>query len=581
MTVSIYPGFRSGTGVGENDLRITKIVQNEVISNIDTTILLGSGEVVQDLTNSTRYEMSLAVETTPGYFYISDTECYIYGNKCTQISNVSISNGTDGYDSGVMYVPLLNVPDGSTIFHTVRGPNGYTVVSKDTGAAPINVLLFASGELSSLHAAFDTTIYSSTGIGGVQGYTLQLSGEVETTIVQAGEVPGWPAPVSPLSKVSVMSSYWNKGKSLLQNTYMYDPEYNRIIILSEEALNTDEVIIEYEGNNQPFVIRDINLSPTVTYPDNYIVCIDPEIPGITEDPKYIIVTSTREKIGSQDVADITFEVISERGNRIPNADVEVYITRKELSSSYIPHSPFAVQHDGSSITGHFDTLVYAPVNMVEADATICSSSSTDKIVYSCGYLTLSGTTEFPWELSEDYSTIIETTTGPQGIGRVSYISPSYIPVPIDIDVTVNYGTISKSTSLSLISDITDVYYYSSNQTYNEIIITSGELGATQTFVLLNNANHISLTDCGACTLLEYVSSLRENRNPAYIYPSSIYSYTVQKEWRPDHITEDINMEIEDKKQCFLVYNEILSGEFIMNARIARHVARGDMRSYYA
>ena len=586
--VNIYSGFNFGTGTGENDLRVIGLAQEEVIGEIDISSMIGSGELISNIAEEGDHEHQLNFVAVPGYFYVGDLECYCYNSKVTQISTPIISSGTvsDVYPSGTAYIPLQEIPDGLTVFVNYPKISNNIEISKNSGAAPINVHIFSSGELSSRYAVFEKPIYSQTGVGGTIGYTYALSGEVVTSAIEPGEAPTWPAEVTPLSRVSVFPSYWNRNSSIDQNTYQYDPEYNRIVFEDGAVLASNEVLIEFEGANEPFIIRNIDMNPTITYPDNYIMCLSPESDSFKEIPASINLHSTREMMGSMDFADLAFEVLSDRGNRLPDVGVNVEITRKNMTLSGYPCSGFPftyydVCHSRDDISAQYD-IIYLSGDLCNGGIPI-SERDGIRVVPSAGFLTLLSLPEYIWQITDVYGTMLTTFTGEHGIGRVTYISPSYVPCPEDITVRVTvsgYPEVYHETDISLIPEYGPSYYLASGSTYDMIAVASGEVSGGCTFVTVSG-EILSLMDTGICSVGEYVSSIYENRDTVYSYPSDTDVVTSYQEWKPDHIPEDIKMNVRLASHILLSYTSEHTGKFMMKKKQAINYARGDMRQYYA
>lgn len=585
--VSIYSGFNFGTGNGENDLRIIGLAQEEVIGEIDIASMIGSGEMISNIAEEGDHEHQLNFVAVPGYFYVGDLECYCYNSKITQISRPIISSGevSDVYESGVAYIPLREMPDGLTVFVNYPRISNNIEVSKTSGAAPINVHRFSSGELSSRHAVFDRTIYSQTGIGGTLGYTFVLSGETETTVIKAGEDTDWPAEVTPLSRTGVFSSYWNSTSSMSQDTYQYDPEYNRIVFADGAVRSSDEIIIEFEGANEPFIIRNIDMNPTIMYPDSYILCLSPESDSFKEVPAVINVYSTRERMGSRDFADLAFEVLSDRGNRLPNSAVDIELTRGGIILSGspdtdLPFSSFNVCHSGDVASAHYDT-VYLSGELYK-DEVLISDRDGYRIIPSAGFITEESLPEYIWQITDIYGTKLTTYTGEHGIGRVTYISPSYIPCADELTVSFTvsgYPEISKSVDISLLPEYGNSYYFSPYSGYERIVIASGVVSSGTSVTV--SGEIISIMDTGICTVEEYITSVMENRDPVYSYPENASISTVTENWRPDHIAEGATMPVRMGSSITLSYSDNYPGKFIMKRFETVNYTRGDMRQYYA
>lgn len=592
MKITTYAGFNFGTGVGDNDLKIIGLAQGESIGDIDLSTLIGSGELVSNITDDTDYTHQLNFVAIPGYFYVGDVECYMFSNKGSQISHPIVSSGTllDTYDSGVTYIKLKDVPDGISTFVSTIGKSNSTIQSKETGAAPIIVHRFTSGSLSSYHSVFDRAIYSSSGTGGVLGYTYVLSGEVITTTISPGEIEAWPAPTSPLSKIAVTSSYWNSGSALLPNTFQYDPEYNCIVFEDGVVSTSDEIIIEFESANEPFIIKDIDMSPITTFPDNYVLCMTTDDVISGEIPSYIKINSTKDMVSSKDTADITVEVFSKYGNRLEDQDVLIQVIRNDLSITtvggsdpdpigYLKYYPYVVCHSGELINDHFD-LISISGDLYQNDKLIFSGNGILNIP-SCGYITSGEIPEIPWILSCDFTSSVIVRTGAQGISHVSYISPAIITTPIDISVYASINGITKSVDLKLVPDKSDIYYFSDLDSLDTELIVSGDIYNSKTYISGYTDTILTPSSAGICSMSEYVDSLRDNREPVYIYPARVFSMTLNEDWRPGHITETINMTTESEKKIVLEYSGELAGNIVMKTKAKRHIAKGDMRCWYA
>jgi len=162
-----YKDFNYGTGVGKLDSKVHGISDTE---DVDYTRdeFIGSGIPDTSIEMEIDRRVGAYPIVSPGYAYIGDREIYIYGRKATQVSYPISSSGSqdDPYDSGVVYIPLLDVPDGSTIFHLPTPAQPYGSILEGSGPAPINVGAFSSGELDE---ALTETVYTQ-----VPGYEITL-----------------------------------------------------------------------------------------------------------------------------------------------------------------------------------------------------------------------------------------------------------------------------------------------------------------------------------------------------------------------------------------------------------------------
>lgn len=548
---SIYKEFTFGSGVGKSDLKVLGVSQEEE-TEYTVESIIGSGILTSDILTEIEASSGARVVISPGYMYIGDRELYVYGRKATQISRAICCSGgvDDPYSSGVVYIPLMELPDGIAMYYVPDRDDPYGSEMDNTGAAPINVSAYSSGELSIYSPVLDSIIYHDSGVDSVEGYTQNASGEVIS-----GEVSEWPAYFSPLERYSVFPCYWRSGEPILnQDEFYYDFENNSIVLYNSGAIDK-EYIIEFEGMNEPFLITELDLSPLEYYPGNNILCISPDKDNVsfTENPYRIALHASKSILSSEKIA-LTAEVLSERDNRLENETVRFRIKRSDVMllrdsvysayTDFVEGEPYAITSSGS-VSGVITDKVAFPSGMVyEGDVLISDSHRIEGYSYvrSAGYLCRSG--EAPiYEsglIPDTAGYEISVTTDINGMATVDYLAPRVNSSSFDIEIEACVPNISGITGSGVISTIqltllsdeeTTRYALDRNDLWRDLYISGGVEASGE--ITINGSTVILPIECTSpssvrvVNLGDFMTSLYNDTEVTYVHPDSINSGMIE------------------------------------------------------
>jgi len=611
--LNTYKEFNFGTGVGPLDMKIMGIAAAEEIE-YSAEAILGSGIPDADIEAAMDIALGTCVVAVPGYLYVGDRELYSYGRKATQITRPVTSSGgiSDPYGVGVVYIPLIDIPDGSTLFYPPSEQDPYGSMVENTGAAPILVSAYQSGELTDLFAITGEVIYHDYGMDGQEGYTYDISGEV-----RSGEVSEWPAYFSPLSRFTVLPSYWRENEPMLAlDEFYYDLQYNCIVLYNSGAADY-EYIVEYEAANESFKITDIDLNPLVTYPGNSILCIsaDNDNTVFKEDPSSVHL-HTINTAASGERTTITAEVLSERGNRLDNESVRFRIKRKDVGTlsgeviynldEFVEGGPWFLCNSGTISGVIIDEVEFPTGKIYEGDVLIANSNRINGKAYvrSAGYLCSNGDAPdyASGEIPDTAGYEVTVTTDINGMASVDYMFPTTNSSSFDVRIEASIPTMSGANNGSGIVSYVDVVLMSDDETtiyakdindlwrtlvvvsgepYYEGISASGEVSAVGSIARLP-ISCTSPSSVEVITMSGYVSALYSNTEPSFCSPISVNSGIVENSGTIPSV-EDGEVEYYTQyKYIEVEYDSIDfdTGIYIMRYLDHEKITRGDARDTY-
>ena len=603
--LDVYKEFTFGTGTGEDDLRIIGMQPREDYSDIDTEGLLGSGEIVEEIKGNVGYLQNTNLMITPGYFYVGDRECYAYSKKFTQMSKPTVCSGEigDPYPVGTRYIPLMEVPFGISEFTLPDEVNLCGTKVPNTGVSPLNISRFAPGVLTAREALWDTVIEHDSGVNQVLGYRARPIIGVLTVL--PGEDAQWPMHYSPLSRYTVLPSYWRPNEPmLLQNLFYYDFEYNSIVLYDSGTVDS-EYLIEFEGQNEPFKIKEIDLSPLESWPESSILCLstDKSNTVFKEDPYAVVLHLPKTSVRKEQHA-IAAEVRSIKGNRLEGERVRFRIVRKDVAlmrtqledlDGFVPGSPYCILSEGLLSGVVIDRVEFPSGEIYEGDVLITDAYRIDGQAYvrSAGFL-CNPQGALPIDsgiLPECGNYELEAVTDRNGIALVVYTSPLTVSSSFDIEVqaeVLNVSGVASAASMTLLSEEEDMLYaLPLNNLWREVQ-ASGEVNLSGGFVVRLPVDCIAPSSAKVVTLRAYMGALFDGSDIPFEYPDRIDSGCVVNSGETIlvdylNITGEISVPWRnDTRYCEAVYSGFSPGSDVVILRYldSNKITRGDARDQY-
>lgn len=381
--LKILPGWNSGTGIGESDLKVSFLEMYDNSYEFESSAVIGISGDLEEQASQIEYRQHIDVRINPGYFYIHDREFYCYNEKITQLSYGSLD---ENYN---IRIPLLELPNGAGTINYVNFLNSeYTNRSDDEfGTPPILVKYFNSGELEEIGVPVDIKISSRDGIGFDLGYRMEgetvLSGDFEIS----GE-PYYPSYFTPIDRFSICPQYWVDNHCLQYDQYSYDFITNEIIIYSGDP--SLSYLIEYENLNIPFR-SEVELNPLYTAVSDKVLVLNSISQGVNN-VAHNIKLSISNIFTNRDPIIISAFVTDSHDN--PCIDTNVNVSIRELSM--LKNSQPVYGHERTSYmfieSGpmydliHVDTEDTLEFNGVRSVVTAYNKTDDNFIIPSCGVI---------------------------------------------------------------------------------------------------------------------------------------------------------------------------------------------------
>lgn len=497
------PAFSFGTGTGEDDLRpigVTVIEDNtlETVNTLQDIVSMGSGEV-------TSYGRVVNLDILPGFFYVGDRECYLFNEKLSQVSRVTLSGG-------IYSIKLKAIPDGPLRagYASAFSDEEEEIELMSRGSSPIFVHRFASGQLTSLGVPLNQLISSETGLSGIMGYTRtsQPSGQIVS-----GDVANYPWYFSPITPYAKGYEYWRSSKTLPYDRYEHDVRSNSIYLSGDVASLSDEYLIEYEGRNEPLLVP-CDLSPMYRIPEGGIVCMTPSGVPSGEAP-YRINTYLEKDILAGEVTTVGVEVVSELGNPLQGIPVRAFLRRKDfmITSGEVVYSG-VVMLSGVMISGEvvdevrhilsipvisgcnqlrdathiYDEIVVPPGELSYGDVVTAGAarlSGNRVLIPSIGYLSEPYASGDPYNLNRTpylmgYFPLqggytFSGLTDSDGMVRIPYVVPPVFGPGGTVELVLTANEINRIEEIVLSERRDDYYYGCSNNRYDTYLCISGTL----------------------------------------------------------------------------------------------------------
>jgi len=494
MILNASDFFSYGTGPG-NDLAPAYIKFYERYANIvdiNERMLLYE-DTAHEITVDD-YEQRIDVYINPGFFYLGDRECYAYNTKCTQVSQCTLS-GTAGI------IPLVDFPDG-------YAPSEYEHMiepwARDGmyGVSPVIVRKHPAHVMSSISVPYDVAIYSDTGISGEVGYRI-----VDNAVV-SGETE-FPWYFSPLDRFAKSYDPWRSDLIVPPDMLSYDVATNSIIIKDPDL--ESEYVIEFETRNEPFNIGK-NISPLFSYPENSIICIEPDsIPDESVPGSISVYVDDEYCIHGQAV--VTAEVLSEQGNRLPNYPVEFYIIRDNfICLPDVLPEPLEGRLFYSSGEVWYDEIDLPVANVWENNIKISGQNrvALKAYIHSIGYLTASGEPGYH----------VSGTTDEYGIVHAVYTKPGLCSHGRSLTVVAKAGSFTATGSIILPSICSGSVYAAEPVQRTTYTFRYPDISGEVTGFIVPSGCVVP-SSLGICTAESFLSSLHESSSPSFSYPNTI------------------------------------------------------------
>jgi len=474
--VKISNLFTSGTGVGDDDLApdgVSLYERGSASTQYESLMFLGSGIVLSG--DVEEYEERVDFSVVPGYFYLGDREFYAYNEKLTQVSHPVPSGEYN-------VIELQQFPDGPKPSYLDRILYlSDDVEDKRYGPSPILLSSLASGSLESLDVPLDTVISSTSGVCGGLGYRVDYSYHVSGEVI-SGEVDNYPGHFSPLQRFSKCYEYWREDDQVSPAEYEYDFKTNSVIIHKSGEL-TDEYIVEFEGTNEPFS-SGLDLSTLVSYPENSIICLSTS-ETVSGEVGSVQVYTSKKRMYNETVT-VSIEVKSINENRLGNIDLDIWLKRKDMTSTgtdlYREGEPLLYESGYVYDSLEIDTGLPQQASVYENELYV---SSDHRIGGGCwvrgaGYLIVPGDYQSDTPMSgPGYH--VTAVTDDVGFAHVQYIAPSGTLSTIELELEVTAGGVVGSADITLMSELGDVkafvedyYLYGYTYTSGEVV-SSGDI----------------------------------------------------------------------------------------------------------